>query len=145
MSRSRPTLRSLAAALLLLTACDSGTGPDGDLEAAYLRWSSTRPARYSFEFAIETAWFPPSGYYSVDVRDGTVIAARQVATGDPILAQNAFTIDDLWERILDARDRGESLTRLRFSREGVPLEAMIGTFADDGGVHYSVRNFVRRR
>jgi uncharacterized protein DUF6174 len=145
MSRPRPTLRSLAAAFLLLPACSSGTGPDSDLEAAHIRWSRTHPTDYSFEFAMATAWFPPSGYYWVDVRDGNVIAARHVATGDPVLVQNAFTIDDLWERLIAARNRGESLTELRFSREGVPLEAMIGTFADDGGVHYAVRNFVRRR
>ncbi len=88
---------------------------------------------------------PSRGYTRIDVRNDSVIAVR-TADGDAPLARGAgVTIDGIYAQLAAARDRGESLTALRFDAAGVPLEAMVGTFANDGGVHYAVRRFTRGR
>ena len=143
-------MRHLPLALLLATAaCSSATEPDGtfdhDLDAARERWAAARPGDYAFELRITTAWFPPGGYTRTEVRDGAVVAVRRVETGEPLAITNALTIDGIHAALAWARERGEPLSQLRFDRDGVPLEAMSGTFANDGGVRYEVRRFTRLR
>jgi hypothetical protein len=54
------------------------------------------------------------------------------------------TIDEIWNRILDARERGQ-LNSAQFDRQGVPVESDMGPWPVDGGVHYSVRAFTKMR
>ena len=144
MALSSFTRRTLGACTLALAACSSGTGPDthADLDAARIRWVTGRPSDYTFEYATATAALPGrDGWYRVEVRGGSVASARHLDTGTSVPANVALTVDRIWDRILAARARGEPVTSLRFDGNGVPLSAMVGTFANDGGVHYSVRRF----
>jgi hypothetical protein len=96
-------------------------------------------------YATATAALPGrDGYYRVDVRGGSVVSARHLGTGTSVPANVALTVDEIWARILGARARGEPVTSLRFDGDGVPRSAMVGTFANDGGVHYGVRRFAVR-
>ncbi len=140
-----------ATSFALIAACSSATALaddaefDRDFDAARRRWLAARPTNYTFDFHAQSAWFPPGDYTRIEVRDGRIVAARNATTGDPQPTDHLQTIDELWAVLVAARERGETLSQLRFNRLGVPLDAMVGTFADDGGVHYSVRRFVRRQ
>jgi hypothetical protein len=136
-----PIARRALALALLLSACVSTTEPEplhDDVDRARETWLASRPANYRFEIAMQTSWFPKSGYYRVRVANGQVVETRD-QTGVPT---NNFplTIDALWDQLLAARARGE-LNSARFDGQGVPREIDTGPWPVDGGVHYSVRNF----
>jgi hypothetical protein len=142
-------LRTLFAAMTLLVACSSSTAPDlvADptlgFDTARARWTATRPADYTFEFDAQGAWFPSPGYYHATVVGGRLVDLRLAATGAPADLVNGFTIDQLWDRLAAAKSTGEPLTDLQFSVQGIPIQAMVGTFANDGGVRYRLRAFER--
>jgi hypothetical protein len=135
--------RSLVVAVLgsALAGCSTPTEPThSDVGRARIAWLATQATSYTFEVAIETSWVPKSGYYRVEVRDKVVIAARE-ENGNPAPGFS-LTIDEIWDRLLDARERGE-LNSALFGRHGVPVEADMGPWPVDGGVRYSVRRFVK--
>lgn len=140
--------RLLGAVVLALTGCTSSTAPGVlvldprlDLDAAHARWTALNAREYTFEVQTETAMLPSRGFLRIDVADGRVTRVRLADTGIPVEVVWAFTIDDLWTRLLSARAQRKDLTELRFSVEGIPIEAMVGSFADDSGVRYRVRRF----
>lgn len=144
----------LGAAIAVLAACSSVTGvadatdvvdPTLDFDSAQMRWVAVRPSNYGFDFITHTAMVPSAGFHHVEVLDGRVATVWSYSTGGGTFASASYglTIDSLWARFNRAKSQGETLTSLRFSTEGVPLEAMVGSFANDGGVHYEVRNFMR--
>jgi hypothetical protein len=139
----------LATSLVAAVACSSASTPDPtfdyDFDAARARWAGARPSSYSFELLVTTAWVRPDGFDRIDVQNGVVAAVRHLDTGATRPAAGAPTIDSIYAQLAAARARGEALSQLRFDRAGVPLEAMYGTFANDGGVHYEVRGFTRGR
>jgi Family of unknown function (DUF6174) len=94
---------------------------------------------YSFE--VETmSMLPRSGFIRVRVDNGVI---TQALNPDGERAENfSLTIDGIWDAILRARARGE-VNSVQFNPLGVPIETNIGTWANDGGVHYSVRGFAR--
>jgi Family of unknown function (DUF6174) len=145
-----PLRRVAALALLAAAACDAGPTAadetfDSDLDAARARWVAARPSDYSFELRVNTAWFPPRGHDLIIVRNGAVASVRRLDSGESLPTANAYTIDGIYEVLASFRARGEPLARLRFNADGVPLEAMAGSFANDGGVAYEVRAFRRLR
>jgi hypothetical protein len=148
MRRRSRSLRALVASAFL-AACSSATGVDesfdADLDAARARWSAARPREYAYELSIATVWFPPQGFRRIEVRNDSVVAVRRVETGESLPREHELTIDGIYAQLARARDRGEALSALRFDAAGVPLEAMSGSFANDGGVHYAVRRFTRIR
>lgn len=140
-----PLARVIASIALLVggLGCSGPTEPfHSNIYLARRAWLESHPDAYSFEVAFASSWFPRSGYYRVQVRDGEVVAATDSAG----TAQNDFTItvDSLWNRLLAARERGE-LNSARFDREGVPVQFDHGPWELDGGVGYWVRNFMRSR
>jgi hypothetical protein len=139
--------RSRRAVLGLLTAfatnCSSPTEPlHDDVALAREVWLASAPASYTFEVAIATSWVPKSGYFRVQVEGKQVVAATD-PTGKP-LEDFSLTIDEIWDRLLAARSRGE-LNSALFDRRGVPVETDMGPWPVDGGVHYSVRGFAAAR
>lgn len=130
---------ALIAALGTLSSCSSPTealGNHVDFERAL--WLQRHPKAYRFEVEI-VAFLNRPGFVRVQVSDGRVVDARD-SSGQPI-ADYALTIDGLWDAILFARARNE-LNSATFGPWGVPAEVDVGTVANDGGAHYSVRNFV---
>jgi hypothetical protein len=127
----------------LVASCSTATEPlHDDVDLARQAWLASQATSYSFEVATATSWTPKSGYYRVRVADKKVVAASD-ASGKPI-ENFSLTIDEVWDRLLAARVKGE-LNSALFGRHGVPVETDIGPWSVDGGAHYSVRRFVRTR
>ena len=136
------------ATLLVLGACGTATtapelvvDPALTFDAAHARWVTFRPANYSFEFNEQGSWFFTPGYSRATVADGRLVALRPVGWHERVSPGAGFTIDELWERLTAARTRGEMLSNLQFSREGIPVLAIVGDHAVDGGMTYRLRAF----
>jgi hypothetical protein len=114
-----------------------------DVDVARMAWLSEGATSYSFELSTSSSWFPQGAWVRIRVDGGRVVAAVALdGVAQPVASQ--ATIDDIWDRILDARARGE-LNSAEFDRRGVPIESDMGPWPVDGGVHYSVRGFTRAR
>jgi hypothetical protein len=139
------------AAFVALSACRSSTSPELvpdpslSFDAAYARWTAARPTDYTFEFDVANAWVPSPGFSRVTVTDGRVVEVHQLQSGESMPVAAGFTIDQLWVRLIAARAAGETLSELQYSREGIPIQAMVGSFASDGGVFYRLRAFEQNR
>jgi hypothetical protein len=107
-----------------------------------VQWLSEGATTYSFELATTSPWFPKGGYVAVQVSGGRVVATG-AADGESAPVSPPPTIDEIWDRILDARARGQ-LNSAQFDRHRVPVESDMGPWPVDGGVHYSVRRFTKR-
>jgi hypothetical protein len=122
--------------------CSDPTAPHSDVDRARRVWLASNVTDYTFEVATATSWFPKSGYYHVSVA-GRLVESATDPQGRP-LATFTLTVDEIWDRLLAARESGE-LNSVLFNRQGVPIETDFGPWEVDGGVRYSVRNFVRAR
>jgi uncharacterized protein DUF6174 len=141
MNRFWSRIATIAVATTLL-GCSGATEPLGNhAEFGRALWLARRPQAYSFDVAV-TAFFSAPGYVRVRVSDGQAVDARD-SSGQTVANFN-LTIDDIWNNVEAARVRNE-VNAIRFDERGVPVEADIGTWANDGGVHYSVRNFAASR
>ena len=141
MSRSWARVASIALAVMV-SSCSSATEPQsGGVDFARVLWLGSHPRTYSYEVAV-TAFFGTPGSVRVQVSDGRVVSARD-STGQTV-ANFDLTVDDIWDDLLAARARNE-LNSAKFGQRGVPVEVDLGTWANDGGVHYSVRNFALTR
>ena len=109
-----------------------------DVDRARRDWLARDVRTYSFEVSTTTSWFPPTGYVRVQVTNRQVASAT-APDGAPI-ASFTLTIDEIWNRILDARTRNE-VNSVSFDSRGVPVETDLGPWPVDGGAHYSVRAF----
>jgi hypothetical protein len=145
----RRQLNFFAAVSLILAACTPSTAPVGltvdpsvDFDAARAQWTAGHASAYTFEVETLNSMVPSIGYVRIDVVNGHVSSARTANTGAPVPLTSAFTIDDLWSRLLSARARAVTPIDVHFSREGIPVDAMVGSFANDSGVRYLVRSFV---
>ena len=142
----RRRFATLLASAWLIGCADAPTAPEPlhrDVDLARSTWLAVGATSYSFEISTATSWFPPKGYVRVQVDGGRVVAAV-AADG---VSQPDFpppTLDDIWDFILAARQRGE-LNSAEFDSRGVPVETDLGPWPVDGGVHYSVRRFTRVR
>jgi hypothetical protein len=134
----------MVASVLLIGCAGATTEPlHTDVDVARTAWLSEGATSYSFELATSSSWFPQGAWVRVRVDGGRVVAAvAPDGVAQPVVSQP--TIDDIWDRILDARARGE-LNSAQFDRRGVPIESDMGPWPVDGGVHYSVRGFTRAR
>jgi len=140
----RRRFAGLLASALLAGCSTSTTEPlHGDVDRARAAWLAQGATSYSFELATASSWFPKGGYVAVEVRDRRVVATV-APVGEPSPAGVPPTLDEIWARILDARERGQ-LNSAQFDRRGVPVESDMGPWPVDGGVHYSVRGFTTSR
>jgi hypothetical protein len=143
----RSALRRFVAASIVLAACSSSTAPQLEadpslsFDAARARWAAAHPASYTFELDARNAWGTSPGWRVATVVDGVLTEVRLVSTGERLGLDYGYTIDELWNRLATARSAGEAVSQLEFSAEGIPISAMVGTFANDGGVEYVVRTF----
>ena len=140
----RRTFAGMLASALLIGCSAATTEPlHGDVDVARKAWLAEGATSYSFELATASSWFPKGGYVRVQVNDGRVVSAV-APVGQPSPAGQPPTLDEIWDRILDARERGQ-LNSAQFDRYGVPIESDMGPWPVDGGVHYSVRGFTKSR
>ena len=141
-SRSARAVAIVAVATVQLSCAGTTEPLHTDVNLARAAWLGAHLQAYRFEFASASSWFPKSGYYSVQVSNGQVVAASDSAGG--AAPDFTLTVDTIWDRLLSARARGE-LNSALFNRRGVPIETDMGSWPVDGGVHYSVRNFAEIR
>ena len=141
----------LLAALVLAAACASSTEPGSlkadpslDLASAHTRWLAVHPSSYTAEISVAGSMLPPAGYVRVTVINGTVTDARLVSNGTPVDLTTAPTVDGVWASLLQAQAMHEPITDAQFTSDGIPIHAMRGTFANDGGVAYAIRSFVAK-
>ena len=139
----RRTFAGLLASALLIGCSAATTEPlHSDVDRARAAWLAEGATSYSFQVATASSWFPKGGYVAVEVRGGRVVASV-APVGQPSPAGTPPTLDEIWDRILEARARGD-LNSAQFDSHGVPVESDMGPWPVDGGVHYSVRAFTRR-
>ena len=141
MSRFWSRVASITVATTLL-GCSGTTEPLGShAEFGRALWLARHPRAYSYEVEI-TAFYSVPGYVRVQVSDGRAVDARD-SSGQTV-ANFDLTIDDIWNDVEAARARNE-VNAIRFDERGVPIDVDIGTWANDGGMHFSVRNFAASR
>lgn len=109
-----------------------------DVDIAHEQWLANHPETYTFEVATVTSINTNTGFYRIQVSNGQVVAAVD-PEGKPV-PDVTFTLDNLWDYVLAAHQKAE-LNRAVFNEHGVPLEVDFGTWSNDSGVHYSIRNF----
>lgn len=136
--KARTFARVLASAWLVGCSAVLTEPEHSDIDRARRDWLERDVRSYAFEVSSSSSWFPPSGYVRVQVVNRQVVSAT-APDGSPIAAYT-LTIDEIWTRILDARDKGQ-VNSVSFTSRGVPVETDLGPWPVDGGVHYSVRAF----
>ncbi len=140
----RRTFAGMLASALLIGCSAATTEPlHSDVDVARQAWLAEGATSYSFEVATASSWFPKGGYVRVQVNGGRVVSTV-APVGQPAPVGPPPTLDEIWDRILDARDRGQ-LNSAQFDGRGVPVESDMGPWPVDGGVHYSVRGFTKSR
>ncbi|HEX2080664.1 MAG TPA: DUF6174 domain-containing protein [Longimicrobium sp.] len=133
--RIRPLILALA-----LAACDSPTeSADVALEVHRRIWERQGIDDYRYE--LTRYCFCARLDVGVQVRDGQVVEVRDMESGQ-VLPQERWeevrTVDQLFESIRRARERGE-FDEVRYHPTlGYPLYADLDNSPDDGGVVYEV-------
>lgn len=142
--RIRPLLFAVA-----LAGCAAPlTQADADAQnpsAERRRWAQQQMDDYRFVFSRECSCLG-RGPMVVTVRDGRVVEARDPQTGQPLPADPAvgvMTIDELFDRIAEARENGEYTDVEYHPTLGYPTVAEIGTLANDAGVRYHLSDVQR--
>lgn len=139
----------LAAALVLAApACREDDDPDrrSDFRAHRTLWRAQGLDDY--DFVLRRACFcPPALSYPtrVEVRDGAVVAATGIESGEPVPVEDVPTIDDLFDIIESALDDDWELVEVTYDPElGFPAAATLdpGGGVVDAGVDYEVRDVV---
>lgn len=105
--------RAALAGLLLAGCADAPFGPSERVDAAKARarWEARGFGDYTFEFRVSCYCAPELNDWSaIVVRDGAVVEARSVASGDrhPAYLDQAWsTIEALFDDLLRRRNRGD--------------------------------------
>ncbi|HEU0300563.1 MAG TPA: DUF6174 domain-containing protein [Longimicrobium sp.] len=128
---------------LALAACVppavSGGGA-GDAAAQQRVWARQQLDDYRFVFSRE-CFCLGRGPVVVIVRDGRIAELRDPQSGQPA-GQDAIvdpmTVDELFDRILQAQAGGEHTDVEYHPTLGYPTVAEIGTLANDAGTRYHV-------
>lgn len=138
----------LALALTLSAACGTQDGvlvdPQpvqgvaGNLAEQRQRWERQGIDDYRVAFSRECFCVQP-GTVQITVRDGRITDVRQVANGQPVPSETLgeyLTVEALFDAIAAAQ-AGNEYTSIRFHPTlGYPVEAELGTLANDAGVRY---------
>lgn len=131
-------------ALLVLAACSDPFGSEpvpvtGETREQLEKWKAQRLHDYRF-IVSRNCFCPPEATQParVEVRGGRVARVTSVRTGTALDVRLGFTVDQLFAWIAAAERDGTYLSVLYHPRRGHPVEAVIGTLANDAGVGYSI-------
>jgi hypothetical protein len=111
----------IAASVLFGLACHSATessGASSDLERNRQRWAGQNISRYEFTYD-RLCFCVPVGPMRVTVRDGKVVAATIIATGESVDVRDVLTVDELFALI----ERG---IKSHYSELRVKYDASLG-------------------
>lgn len=146
-----PALIAAALALSASFACAPAAPPsdgppaasdDGAIAAAQRRWEARRPAAYAYDLAI-SCFCIHRGEYALEVRGGEITSVRDKATGAPAEASRVewmVTVDRLFEVMRQAAQAGTPVRAVYHPELGHPVEAEVGTLANDAGTQYRIAN-----
>ena len=142
-------IRPIVPLILALAACDmpteSVTPVPGELSVQRQVWEQQGIDDYRFVLG-RTCMCEPLPIVHVDVRDGRVVAVREVKSGRAVPGeewQDILTVDGVFAVIERAQARGETPQVAYHPTLGYPMAVMIGTFEFDGGFGYQLRGLVR--
>lgn len=119
-----------AGALIVgLTRCGPG---EAELDSERSAWESVRPTRYRFDYTV-TGFAPGGGPWNIEVNAEQVVSVAYAGPGATpeigLNAETAPTIEDLFERVAQALDKGQSDVTVRYDPQWHhPVEAYF-----DGG------------
>lgn len=141
-------IRSIALALVLAgCAAPLAQGGAGAQDASAQRRLWTQQGMDDYRFVLARECFCLGrGPMQVTVRDGRVAEVRDPQTGTPVDEQTAsvvLTIDGLFDRIAEAQANGEHTAVKYHPTLGYPVNAEIGTLANDAGTRYLVSDVAR--
>jgi hypothetical protein len=133
---------ALAGCAAPLTQADAGAQ---DASAQRRLWERQAMGDYRFVFSRD-CFCLGRGPLLVTVRDGRVTETRDPQTGQPVATDQAvgvMTIDELFDRIVQAQASGEYTDIEYHPTLGHPTVAEIGTLANDAGTRYHVSEVQR--
>jgi len=113
--RPRPRLAAMLLLPALLAACRDPTGAGGDVSRHRARWAAHAIASYQYDYELAGFFINFAGRrVRVEVRDGAVRSATDVATGRPMPQELATwpTVD----RLFDTAERAAAAGSLRAVR-----------------------------
>lgn len=125
---------------LSLAACDSPTNPGPALEVNRQLWERQGIDDYRFELR-RFCYCPYRDNLEVEVRDGQVADARILESGAALPMDRwgeAVTVDELFEIIRRAEERGDADEVRYHPTLGYPLYADLDNSPDDGGIVYEI-------
>lgn len=148
LRRARPLALAFTLALAA-TACSRNdvlvdpepvAGIPGDVARQRQVWNGQGLDDYRFAYA-RTCFCLNRGTVQITVRDGRVVDVLRIDGGDPVPPESWAeypTVDALFDRIAQARAAGE-FTEVTFHPTlGYPVEATIGTLANDAGTRHTL-------
>jgi hypothetical protein len=135
-------------ALVLAVGCSTSTAPVDplipdptlDVATAHARWRAFGAIGYTFEIEVQGSSLPSPGYYYVVVEAGKVTSAHLMVNAEPRHPREVPSIDQLWAYILSAA-ASKQLYEPTFTRDGIPITVMTGSFANDSGTRFTIRSF----
>jgi len=130
----------MLAVLLSGGACNSGTGPAGELASARSRWSRLAPPSYTMTVSRTCECLPEmSGPVLVTVRNGVVESRQYVRSGAAVSDQYVAIfpgIDGLFAIIDDAVRNGTQPLKVEYDASlGYPTRIELGDPAVDAPVY----------
>ena len=153
------TLIGLLVAAVLIAgagACSSGTEPGLEnhssiksslsimaLDRRWARWRAVGPSAYRYQLR-RTCWCAPL-FARVEVRDGHVTDARDVATGQPLPLRFFEPIDSLFPLAIREAKRGALREIVYHPQLGYPVKIASGTSNPDDGFGVEVSELVALR
>jgi hypothetical protein len=130
-------------------ACSTGTGPDLEsrvltiqmvqLQRHWAEWRAVGPSAYRYQMR-RGCWCASEfmGPARVEVRDGHVTDARNVATGQPLPLQFFEPIDSLFPLAIREAERGALKEIVYHPQLGYPVKIVSGTPNPDDGLSVEV-------
>ena len=129
---------------VLQSSSVAGRGDVQALRDLQARWKALGVTRYQFVLARSCFCVPDVTQPAVvEVRDGVVTRATAQSDGRALDVSLFLTIDQLFERAIEAAGRGEPIELQHDERYAYPTQLTVGSLAADAGVAYAV-SAVRR-
>ena len=129
---------------VLQSSSVAGRGDVQALRDLHARWKALGVTRYQFVLARECFCVPEVREPAVvEVRDGAVARVAAQADGRELDRSLFLTIDQMFERAIEAAQNGEPIELQHDERYAYPTRLTVGSLAADAGVVYAVSE-VRR-
>ncbi len=129
--------------LLSLGACRESTGPEpvaGELSTYRDLWRAQEIDDYQFTYARSCFCTPEDQEpVRITVRDDRVVSVVSLKTGEKRGTLSYPTVERLFDRLAEAMQSGTYAEAKYHPRLGYPVQAVVGTLANDAGVAHSLR------